>query len=100
MADGTVSDYDAANFFSDPRLIADPYPYYEFLRAQCPVAPVPNSGVVAVTGYDELTDVYRDGTTFSAINSSLGPFPLPFEVNGDDISELIEAHREHFPMHE
>jgi cytochrome P450 len=100
MTDGTVSEYDAANFFSDQRLIADPYPYYEYLRGQCPVVHVPSSGVVAVTGYDELTDVYRDGTTFSAINSSSGPFPLPFEVNVDDISELIEAHRDQFPMHE
>jgi cytochrome P450 len=54
-----------------------------------------------VTGYDELTEVYRDGATFSAINSSLGPFPLPFEVNGaEDISRLIEEHRQRFPMHE
>jgi cytochrome P450 len=100
MTDGTVSEYDAANFFNDPRLIADPYPYYEYLRGQCPVVHVPSSGVVAVTGYDELTDVYRDGTAFSAINSSLGPFPLPFEVNAEDISALIEAHRDRFPMHE
>jgi cytochrome P450 len=59
MTDGTVSEYDAANFFSDQRLIADPYPYYEYLRGQCPVAHVPSSGVVAVTGYDELTDLPR-----------------------------------------
>jgi cytochrome P450 len=98
---GTPTDYGAVNFFRNRGLIADPYPYYEYLRAQCPVTPVPNSGVVAVTGYDELTEVYRDGATFSAINSSLGPFPLPFEVNGDqDISGLIESHRDRFPMHE
>jgi len=81
MTDGTVSEYDAANFFSDQRLIADPYPYYEYWRGQCPVAHVPSSGVVAVTGYDELTDVYRDGTTFSAINSSSGP--LSAAVRGE-----------------
>jgi cytochrome P450 len=96
-----MTDFGAVNFFRDRGLIADPYPYYEFLRGQCPVTPAPSSGVVAVTGYDELTAVYRDGATFSAINSSLGPFPLPFEVDGDeDISHLIEAHREQFPMHE
>lgn len=94
------ADYGDADFFSDPDLVADPYPFYEFLRGQCPVTPVPASRVVAVTGYDELTEVYRDGVTFSAINSSLGPFPLPFEVTGEDISELIESHRDQFPMHE
>ncbi|MGB9305549.1 MAG: cytochrome P450 [Mycobacterium sp.] len=88
------------DFFSDPRLVADPYPYYEYLRAQCPVAHVPSSRVVAVTGYDELAQVYRDSATFSAVNSSLGPFPLPFDVTGDDISEQLEAHRDEFPMSE
>jgi cytochrome P450 len=53
-----------------------------------------------VTGYDELGQVYRDSATFSAVNSSLGPFPLPFEVAGDDISEQVEAHRDQFPMSE
>jgi cytochrome P450 len=88
------------DFFSDPGLVSDPYPYYEYLRAQCPVAHVPSSRVVAVTGYDELTQVYRDSLTFSAVNSSLGPFPLPFDVTGDDISEQLESHRDQFPMSE
>ena len=95
-----MKDFSEVNFFTDPGLVADPYPYYEYLRAQCPVVHVPSSGVVAVTGYDELNQVYRDSATFSAVNSSLGPFPLPFEVDGDDISEQVEAHRDQFPMSE
>jgi cytochrome P450 len=93
-------DYGDVDFFSDPRLVADPYPFYDYLRAQCPVTPVPRSGVVAVTGYEELTEVYRNNATYSSVNSSLGPFPLPFEVTGNDISEQIEAHRDRFPMSE
>jgi cytochrome P450 len=95
-----ATDYGDVDFFSDPRLVADPYPFYEHLRAQCPVAPVPRNGVLAVTGYDELTEVYRDNATYSSVNSSLGPFPLPFEVGSDDISDLVEAHRDRFPMSE
>jgi cytochrome P450 len=95
-----MKDFSEVNFFTDPGLVANPYPYYEYLRAQCPVVHVPSSGVVAVTGYDELGQVYRDSATFSAVNSSLGPFPLPFEVAGDDISEQVEAHRDQFPMSE
>lgn len=95
-----VTDYGDVDFFSDPRLVADPYPFYEHLRAQCPVAPVPRNGVFAVTGYDELTEVYRDNATYSSVNSSLGPFPLPFEVRSDDISDLVEVHRDRFPMSE
>lgn len=100
MADGGAPDYGEVNFFTDPRVARDPYPYYEYLRGQCPVARVPSSGVVAVTGYDELVAVYRDSATFSAVNSSLGPFPLPFDVTGDDISEQLESHRDYFPMSE
>ena len=95
-----ATDYGDVDFFSDPRLVADPYPFYEHLRAQCPVAPVPRNGVFAVTGYDELTEVYRDNATYSSVNSSLGPFPLPFEVRSDDISDLVEVHRDRFPMSE
>jgi cytochrome P450 len=95
-----MKEFSEVNFFTDPALAVNPYPYYEYLRAQCPVVHVPSSGVVAVTGYDELTEVYRDSATFSAVNSSLGPFPLPFEVCGDDISQQIEVHRDRFPMSE
>lgn len=95
-----MEDFSEVNFFNDSGVVADPYPYYEHLRAQCPVVHVPSSGVVAVTGYDELVEVYRDSATFSAVNSSLGPFPLPFNVVSDDISELIESHRDQFPMSE
>jgi cytochrome P450 len=95
-----MKDFDGVDFFTDPGLTADPYPYYDYLRAQCPVQRVASSGVVAVTGYDELTAVYRDHATFSSINSSLGPFPLPFDAADDDISEQLDAHRDQFPMSE
>ena len=95
-----MKDFSEVDFFSDPGLVADPYPYYEYLRAKCPVTDVPSSRVVAVTGYHELVQVYRDSATFSAVNSSLGPFPLPFDVTGDDISEQLDAHRDEFPMSE
>ncbi|BBX47303.1 hypothetical protein GCM10009641_15010 [Mycobacterium cookii] len=51
-----TTDYSDVDFFSDPGLVADPYPFYDYLRTKCPVTPVPRSGVVAVTGYAELTE--------------------------------------------
>ena len=46
---------ESIDFFADQSLVEDPYPYFEALRAECPVLPLPHLGVVAVTGYDEAT---------------------------------------------
>ncbi len=44
---------------------------------------------------------FKDHASFSAVNAIGGLFPpLPFEPEGDDISEQIEAHRHLFPIHE
>ena len=94
-------DYDTADFFTDQRLVPDPYPYFDHLRSKCPVAREPHYGVYAVTGYDEATTVLKDPDTFSSCVSVGGPFPpLPFTPEGDDISDLIEQHRPKMPMFE
>lgn len=96
-----MPNFDKIDYFTDPSLVDDPYPYFEFLRGQCPVRREPHHGVVAVTGYDEAVEVYRHPEVFSSCNSVVGPFPaLPFEPDGDDIGGLIEKHRDEFPMSE
>ncbi len=100
-APNITADFDTIDFFTDPALVSNPYPYFDYLRAKGPVARVPHHGVVAVTGYDEAIAVYRDSETFSNCIAVGGPFPpLPFEPSGDDISDLIEQHRTKMPMHE
>jgi cytochrome P450 len=94
-----VTDYDKADFFSDADLVPDPYPYFEHLRAKCPVLHQEHQGVYAVTGYREALETYRDEETFSSCVSVVGPLaPLPFEVTGDDIGELIRQHRDEIAM--
>jgi cytochrome P450 len=96
-----LPDWKTIDFFTDESLVEDPYPYFEQLRAECPVLKLPSSDVVAVTGYDELSEIYRDTDSFSSCNSVIGPyavFPVPLE--GDDISAAIAEHRHHLPMHE
>ena len=94
-----MSDFDEIDFFRDQTLVADPYPYFEFLRAQCPVRREPNHDVVMVTGYDEAIAVYHDTATFSSCNSVTGPFPgFPVPLVGDDVSDLIAQHRDELPM--
>jgi cytochrome P450 len=92
-------DYDAVDFFRDDKLIADPYPYFDYLRAKCPVQVEQHHNVVMVTGYDEACEIYNDADTFSSCLSVSGPFPgFPVPLVGDDISDLIAEHRDELPM--
>jgi cytochrome P450 len=95
-----VTDFDALDFFRDnDTLIADPYPYFEHLRNRCPVEREPHHDVVMVTGYEEAIEVYHDTATFSSCTSVTGPFPgFPVPLEGDDVSELIEKHRDEIPF--
>ena len=96
-----MSGWETIDFFNDGSLVEDPYPYFEELRAQCPVLPLPHLGVVAVTGYDEAHDVYRDPDTFSSCNSVIGPFvSFPVPLEGDDVSATVARYRDQLPMHE
>ncbi len=89
------------DFFMSGALVVDPYPYYDDLRADCPVRREPHHGVVMITGYDEALAVYRDTASFSSCTAVTGPFPgLPVSLDGlgdGDISDLIERHREEVP---
>ncbi len=94
-----MTEYDDIDFFRDNTFIPDPYPYFEHLRSQCPVQREPHHGVVMVTGYDEAISVFHDTATFSSCNSVTGPFPgFPVPLVGDDVSALIEQHRDELPF--
>jgi cytochrome P450 len=96
-----VTDWQTIDFFTDDALVEDPYPYFDQLRAQCPVLPLPHLGVVAITGYDEAWEIYKDTASFSSCNSVIGPyatFPVPLE--GDDVTDIVAKYRDQLPMHE
>jgi cytochrome P450 len=96
-----VPAWESIDFFTDESLVEDPYAYFDELRAAGPVLPLPHLGVVAVSGYDEVSEVYHDPDTFSSCNSVVGPyamFPVPLE--GDNVSELVDRYRDQLPMHE
>ncbi|MCC3330695.1 cytochrome P450 [Nocardia abscessus] len=96
-----MTDFDSVDYFTDPALVPDPHPYFDHLRAKCPVTQESRYGVYAVTGYEESTAVLKNADVFSSAIAVGGPFPpLPFEVEGDDITELIERHRDQLPMFE
>jgi len=96
-----MSTYETVDFFSDDSLVEDPYPYFDELRAAGPVLLLPHLGVVAVTGYEEAHEVYRDPETFSSCNSVVGPFAtFPVPLEGDDVSDVIDGYRHVLPMNE
>jgi len=91
-----------ADYFRDADLVADPYPYFDSLRNQCPVHRESAHGVVMITGYEETVAVLND-PRFSSCTASTGPFPgfpvpLVGDDVGDDVSELIEQHRDELPF--
>jgi cytochrome P450 family 150 subfamily A5 len=95
-----MTDYDAIDFFRGEEFVADPYPYYDFMRSRCPVRREQHHDVMMVTGYDEALAVYHDPVVFSSCNSVTGPFPgFPVPLEGrDDVSDLIEQYRDGLPM--
>ena len=93
-----MTDFAKSDIFNDFDLIPNPHPYFEYLRAQGPVARLPVYNVVAVTGYDEGVAVYTDHENFSSIVTAKGPLPpLPFTPDGDDIADQIAKHRPDMP---
>ncbi|HUI49794.1 MAG TPA: cytochrome P450 [Acidimicrobiia bacterium] len=93
------SDFDSVDYFRTRSLYQNPYPYYEYLRAHGPVWREPHWGVVMITGFEEAMEVYNDAATFSSCNTVSGPFvKFPAELEGDDISAIIELHRDELPF--
>jgi len=94
-----VADLTEINFFRDERLVDDPYPYFEALRSKCPVIREDHVGVTMVTGWQEAVDIYNDAETFSSCISVTGPFPgFPVPLEGDDVTDLIDKHRDEIPF--
>ncbi|MEU0538527.1 cytochrome P450 [Nocardia sp. NPDC005978] len=88
------------DFFLGQELIADPYPYFDALREQCPVLREKHQKVMMVTGYEEALEVYNDVGRFSSCIAVTGPFPgFPVPLAGvENVDELIAEHRDKLPM--
>jgi cytochrome P450 len=94
-----MTDFDSIDFFTDRTLDGDPYPYFDWLRSQCPVRPEHHHDVMMVTGFEECRAIYTDPKRFSSATEATGPFPgFPVPLEGDDVSDLIERHRDELPF--
>lgn len=89
------------DFFTSDAYVADPYPYYESLRAKSPVQREKHHDVVMITGYDEAVGVLSDTERFSSCTAVTGPFPgFPVPLEGDDVTAVIEEHRAELPFND
>jgi cytochrome P450 len=94
-----MTGFEAMDFFRGQELVADPYRYFEALRAKCPVHREPHHDVVMITGYEEAVEIFHDTERWSSCTSVTGPFPgFPVPLEGDDVSELIARHRDELPF--
>ena len=94
-----MADFETLDYFTAPEMIENPYPYFEFLRAKGPVTRLPLRNTVAITGYEEALEIYRNSDIYSSINVTAGPLtPLGFEPEGSDINALIDKHRPEIPL--
>ena len=85
------------DYFTDHVILKDPYAYFEAIRAKGPIYQIPSSGLVIVTGFDEILEVLKNTNDFSSVIAPGGPAaPLPFQPQGSDITPQIEAHRTEF----
>ena len=92
-----MKNMDEIDIFTDLDLVADPYPYLEFLRGKGVASRVPGYKVVAVTGYDEGLAVFRDEDTYSSIVAHGGAlFPFNF-TPADDLTDQIADIRPKVP---
>src|ERR1700729_3106376 len=96
-----MTDFDTVDFLMDESLVEDPYPYFDHIRSKCPVLPTGHHGVVAVSGFEEATEVYVNTEAFSSCNSVVGPFAtFPVPLEGGDVSAIIDKYRDQLPMNE
>jgi cytochrome P450 family 150 subfamily A5 len=95
-------EFEKHDYFRSHQFVNDPYPYFDWLRAQSPVVREPHQGVYMVTGYDEALEIYNDPDRFSSCMSTTGPIagcPIPLKGHeNEDISALIEEYRDKTPF--
>lgn len=80
------------DYFTDHSVLLDPYDYFETIRTHGPVHQMAARDVIVVTGFAESLEVLLNARDFSSWLNPDPLAPLPFAVEGDDISALLAAH--------
>lgn len=92
-----MPDLEYRDYFTDYGIAKDPYPFFEAVRAHGPVWQPEDKDYLIVTGFEETIEILGNHRDFSAIVGLAGAgAPLPFEPEGSDITDQIEANRSKF----
>ena len=84
------------DFFTNPDIASKAEPYFDYMLANHPVFREPKYGVVIVTGYEEALQVYEPEVYSSIIRVGGPVIDLPVELVGEEITEILEQHRDYF----
>jgi cytochrome P450 len=91
----TAPDTAERDYFTDKSVLLDPYDFFEEFRAKGPVVQLKNRDMLFVTGFKEAVEVLLNKADFSSMIAGPGPAaPLPFAVEGDDISATVSAYEQ------
>ncbi|MDR2858655.1 MAG: cytochrome P450, partial [Novosphingobium sp.] len=83
------------DYFTDKSVLLDPYDFFEEVRARGPVVQLHNRDMLFITGFQEAIEVLLNKEDFSSVIATPGPAaPLPFPVEGSDISATVQAYSE------
>ncbi len=102
-----LPDFESARLFdADPRVLADPHPFYEAARERGPIVRESHYGVFVVTRYDDILEISQRTDDFSAAVSAYGPWAvdvLPGRPEGcpfgeADVTAELEEWREDTPF--
>lgn len=89
-----MTQFEDRDYFTDHEVAKCPYPFFDAVRAHGPIWQPPGKDYLIVTGFDEALEVFNNSNDFSAIIGLAGAAaPLPFEPEGSDITDQIEANR-------
>ncbi len=82
------------DYFTDYAIAKEPHAFFEAVRAHGPIYQPQGRDYLIVTGFAEALEIWNNSRDFSAIIGLAGAgAPLPFEPQGSDITNQIEAHR-------
>lgn len=89
-----MTQFEDRDYFTDTEVAKCPYPFFDAVRAHGPIWQPPGKDYLIVTGFEEALEVFNNSNDFSAIIGLAGAAaPLPFEPQGSDITDQIEANR-------